>query len=85
MEVTGTAQWRITQNVLTEPPQLDPGNDVENVYVYPDFTNDPTTFYLMPVAFVGAQSMMIQGRQGEITYDIMLSNQGEFFTPGRPA
>lgn len=83
LEVSIEAQWIGTNQPFTNPPTVNPGNDIEGVLIYPDYENDPGGFYNMPIAYPANAVCNIDG-VGVISYSLELRNQGEYGTPAGP-
>jgi hypothetical protein len=92
--ISAKCQWTVAENPFSNPPSLIPGQDTEaDVFVYPDFVNAPSVYYLMPGPARGGQGAYIAdavcnidsgGTGGVIGYDLILKNQGLFYTPADP-
>jgi len=85
LEVQAKAQWTPAENPFTNPPQLQPGQDAEDVRVYPDIVNNPDDYYDLPLAYVvSATCEIVATEQGVISYSLNFKNQGEYGTPAYP-
>lgn len=73
------SQWTVDQNPLGNAPTLYGGGTFTDLYVYPDFINDPGHRYYFPFFYVGAIAVQIGDQV--VTYNFDFKNQGEYESP----
>lgn len=77
------AQWKWEENPFTNPPSVEPGEDILNIKIVPDKNDESAAdFWSFPVAYCVTRSVVIDA-QGVQTWTMQLKNQGPFYTPSR--
>lgn len=81
--ITADIVWRAEDNPLTFPPTFAEGELTDRIILWPDYLNDPASYFKLPGGFCEGYAVTVQGT-ADVRASLNLSNDGEFFTPSRP-
>lgn len=72
--------WRAADNPVSSPILLAEGEECGRVIVWPDWLNDPNTYYKMPNSVCEGLGIDIAGA-AQVSGRCTLSNQGQYYSP----